>query len=60
LQLWEQIANLVSAGKPKKYDEAVKLLVDLRDLYISIDGSLDFQIRLAALREDHSIATSAN
>ena len=53
-ELWERIANLISARKPKKYDEAVKLLVDLRDLHTSTDGSTDFQIRLAALREDHS------
>jgi peptidyl-tRNA hydrolase len=53
-ELWERIGNLVSARKPKKYDEAVKLIVDLRDLHTSTDSSIDFQIRLTALREDHS------
>ena len=51
--LWERIGNLISGRKTKEYDEAVKLLVDLRDLHTSNDGSTHFQIRLAALREDH-------
>jgi hypothetical protein len=53
--LWERIGNLISGRKPKEkeYDEAVKLLVDLRDLHTSDDGNTHFQIRLAALREDH-------
>jgi hypothetical protein len=53
--LWERIGNLISGRKPKEkeYDEAVKLLVDLRDLHTSNDGCTHFQIRLAALREDH-------
>jgi hypothetical protein len=52
-ELWEQIGDLISTGKPKAYDKALKLLVDLRDLHTSTEGSSDFQIRLASLRKDH-------
>ena len=54
-ELWELIGNLISRRKPteKEYDEAVKLLVDLRDLHTSNDGTTHFQIRLAALCEEH-------
>jgi cell division septum initiation protein DivIVA len=52
-ELWERIGNLISGRKPKEYDEAMALLADLRDLYNSAQDGTDFQIRLAALREDH-------
>lgn len=52
-ELWERIGDLISARKPNQYEEAVKLLVDLRDLHTSTQGITDFQIRLASLRKDH-------
>jgi hypothetical protein len=50
--LWAQVDGLVATMKPKSYDQAVELLVDLRDLAHRSDGG-DFQRRLEALRDAH-------
>jgi hypothetical protein len=46
---WRQVDELISTRQPKRYDEAVALLVDLRDLASRTDGS-DFWQRLGVLR----------
>ena len=48
--LWNQVENLISTKQPKSYDQAVRLLIDLRDL-ASRKGKMDeFGPRLSALR----------
>ena len=46
---WRQVDELISTRQPKRYDEAVALLVDLRDLASRMDGS-GFWQRLRVLR----------
>jgi hypothetical protein len=46
---WAIVAGLVATKQPKKYDEAVKILVDLRDLAARGKG-VDFGLRIEALR----------
>ncbi len=51
--LWLRVNELIATRQPKSYDEAVKLLVDLRDLSLGNDGS-DFHLRLEAIRDEHA------
>ncbi len=51
--LWSQVDELVATKQPKRYDEAVVLLADLRDLAARKDGD-DFRRRLEALRAQHA------
>jgi hypothetical protein len=51
--LWTQIAELVATRQPKRYDEAVALLADLRDVAARKNGA-DFRRRLEALRTEHA------
>jgi hypothetical protein len=51
--LWAEVHSLIATKQPKNYDQAVKLLVDLRDLSARTpDG--DFGLRLEALRQAHA------
>jgi len=47
--LWEKVEGLIATKQPKSYDQAVGLLVDLRDLAARNDGA-DFRGRVEALR----------
>jgi hypothetical protein len=51
--LWTKIEQLVAVTQPKSYDQAVTVLVDLRDLAVR-KGDGDFGRRLDALRSAHS------
>jgi hypothetical protein len=51
--LWKRVEELVATRQPKRYEEAVVLLADLRDLAARKDGA-DFRHRLAALRVEHA------
>lgn len=51
--LWKQVTRLIATKQPKRYDEAVALLADLRDLAARAGGG-DFGIRLEALRAEHA------
>jgi len=51
--LWSQVSDLIASRQPKSYDEAVQLLVDLRDLSRRNDGT-DFSDRLEALRAEQA------
>jgi hypothetical protein len=49
-KLWTKVDSLVATKQPKNYDQAVKILVDLRDLAARGKGG-DFGLRIEALRQ---------
>jgi hypothetical protein len=51
LMLWKKVEGLITTKQPRKYDEAVEVLKDLRDLAGS-DGA-EFRERVGALRAAH-------
>jgi len=52
--VWKQVDELIATKKPREYDTAVQLLVDLRDLAERDADSGLFQQRLAELRTVHA------
>ncbi len=54
LAAWRDVEQLVDAKKPKSYDEAVRILGDLRDLAERDDDEKDFRGRLRTLLEAHA------
>jgi len=53
-ELWNGIDTLIATKQPKNYDQAVKLLVDLRDLAARKKGGGDFGLRITRLRQEHA------
>ncbi|MBM4026027.1 MAG: hypothetical protein FJ280_11570 [Planctomycetes bacterium] len=53
-QLWTKIDNLIAAKQPKPYDEAVRLLLDLRDLAQREGKQDEFRRRLEAIHTAHA------
>jgi hypothetical protein len=51
--LWQRVESLIATRQPKGYDQAVGLLVDLRDLASRTDGA-NFRQRVEALRIVHA------
>jgi hypothetical protein len=51
--LWQQVEELIAAKQSKRYDEALAVLEDLRDLAARNDGA-DFRCRLEMLRAAHA------
>jgi len=51
--LWREVESLIAAKQPKAYDQAVAVLVDLRDL-AARKGVGGFRQRLETLRGEHS------
>ncbi|WP_319461392.1 hypothetical protein [Micromonospora sp. RTP1Z1] len=51
---WQQVNELIDTKKPREYDTAVQLLVDLRDLGERDGGTAPFRQRLAELRTVHA------
>ena len=49
-KLWTEVDGLIATKQPKNYDQAVKLLVDLRDLAARGKGN-DFGLRIEALHQ---------
>lgn len=49
-ELWAEVGSLVARRQPKNYDQAVKILIDLRDLAARGAGG-DFGSRIEALRQ---------
>ena len=47
--LWDQVGTLISMKQPKSYDQAVRLLIDLRDLAFRKGKMKEFGPRLSAL-----------
>jgi hypothetical protein len=52
-KLWGEVDALVSSKQPKCYDQAVGILVDLRD-HAARDKACAFTLRIEALREAHA------
>ncbi|TDC61056.1 hypothetical protein E1258_12705 [Micromonospora sp. KC207] len=51
---WQRVDELIATKKPREYDTAVQLLVDLRDLGERDGDSTSFRNRLAELRAVHA------
>jgi hypothetical protein len=51
--VWAEIETLIATKQPQRYDRAIKLLVDLRDLHARAKGG-DFEMRVEALRQVHA------
>lgn len=52
--LWATVDKLIATKQPKRYDEAVSLLQDLREVAALKGKSADFKSRLSALQHAHS------
>ncbi|MBI5526019.1 MAG: hypothetical protein HY897_06760 [Deltaproteobacteria bacterium] len=52
-KLWAEVDTLIDTKQPKPYDQAIKLLVDLRDLDARNQGG-DFRLHIEALRQAHA------
>ena len=52
--LWRRAEDLVATRQPGKYDEAVQVLGDLRELARRANALASFTSRLTALREKHA------
>lgn len=55
--LWKQIESLIATRQPNSYDQAVTLLVDLRDVATRGDEP-GFRQRLERLRSEHARKTA--
>lgn len=51
-RLWADVEALIDTKQPRSYDEAIKLLVSLRDL-AARGRAGDFRLRIEALRQTH-------
>ncbi|SBT54291.1 hypothetical protein [Micromonospora narathiwatensis] len=51
---WQRVDDLIATKKPREYDTAVQLIVDLRDLAEGDGDSTSFRHRLAELRAVHA------
>jgi hypothetical protein len=51
---WEQVDLLISTKQPSRYDDAVKLLCDLRDLALRDSRAPEIEARLLRLCEEHA------
>lgn len=56
-EIWNQIEVLASEKKAKSYDQAIELLIDLRDL-AQREKSTGFSIRFNTLKQRHSAKSS--
>jgi FtsZ-interacting cell division protein YlmF len=57
-EIWEHVGALIQTKQPKNYDQAVSLLVDLRDLALQGGREGEFNSALAQLRAVHSAKSS--
>ena len=51
---WEEVDTLIATKHPSRYDDAVKLLCDLRDLGFRKGRASEVEARLLRLREQHA------
>ena len=51
--IWKKVATLIDSKQPAKYDEAVKLLVHLRDVNKTAEKQSVFNAKLKKIREKH-------
>jgi hypothetical protein len=52
-EIWQEVFRLIDLGQVKPYEEAVKHLVDLRDVANNEGSSAAFQARLTALQKQY-------
>ena len=57
-EIWKKVGILILTKKPKDYDEAVRLLIDLKDLAKKNNTTSLFKSKLMAIRENHSRKSS--
>jgi FtsZ-interacting cell division protein YlmF len=57
-EIWKKMDSLILTRKPKDYDEAVKFLIDLKDLAKKSNTTSLFKSKLMAIRENHSRKSS--
>jgi hypothetical protein len=53
-EMWQKVDALVATKQPGRYDEAVRLLKDLRDVATRAGRQVEAETRLARLREQHA------
>jgi hypothetical protein len=53
-KVWKKVADLIETKRQPDYDEAVKLLVDLRDLSKKINKESMFKDKMRSIYEKHS------
>ena len=53
-KVWKKVDDLIETKRQPDYDEAVKLLVDLRDLSRKINNETMFKENLRSIYEKHS------
>jgi hypothetical protein len=51
---WREVDDLIATKRPKEYDRAITLLVDLRDLASRSDRAEEAEARIRELRRRHS------
>lgn len=51
--IWKKVADFIDSKQPAKYDEAVELLVDLRDINKKTGKEKDFKQKLKTICENH-------
>ena len=56
--LWVKVEKLIATKHPKRYDEAISLLHDLRDLAEMNGRNSDFSLRMGALYSEHTRKTT--
>ena len=54
VEAWRELDALIATKQPKKYDEAVALLGDLRDVCVRGGRQVEAAARIARLREEHT------
>jgi hypothetical protein len=52
-EMWDKVETLIATRQPRKYAEAITLLVDLRDLDARTNSG-DFRFLIAELRRAHA------
>ena len=57
-EIWDKINALVLTKRPGDYDEAVKFLIDLKDLAKKNNTTSSFKSKLMAIRKTHSRKSS--
>ena len=57
-EIWEKIDALILTKKPKDYDEAIRHLIDLKDLAKKNNTTSLFKSKLMDIRENHSRKSS--
>jgi len=57
-EIWEKVNSLIFIRTPKSYDEAVNLLIDLKDLAKKNNATTLFKSKLMTIQEEHKRKSS--